>query len=64
MRTRLPAVLALLTLASGPAGCVLKRTPEARFFALRAVAEAPAQPEAAAARPPRAPTGRDLGRPG
>jgi len=36
----LPAPLALLTLVA-LAGCVLKHTPEARFFALRPVAETP-----------------------
>jgi len=48
MRTRLPALLAILSLASGPSGCVLKRTPNARFFALRSVAEATAEQAAPA----------------
>jgi uncharacterized protein len=40
-RWDLPVVVALV-LSGGPGGCVsLKRTPEARFFALRATAEAP-----------------------
>ena len=41
MRDRLPATVACLALGA-LAGCVsLKRTPEARFFALRPVAERP-----------------------
>jgi len=49
MRTRLPALLAAAGLAALVAGCVtLKRTPEARFFALRSTIEAlaPAGPPA------------------
>jgi uncharacterized lipoprotein YmbA len=43
MRPRLVAALLLAGLAAGSAGCVsLKRTPEARFFVLRSLAEPPA----------------------
>jgi len=45
MRTRLPAIVALFFLGAGSFGCVLKRTPGARFFALRAVAESAPPPE-------------------
>lgn len=49
MRPRTPAILALAGLALGLGACVsLKRTPEARFFHLRSVAE-PAAPATAAA---------------
>ena len=54
MRTPLVAILGLAGLAAGLAGCVsLKRTPEARFFALRSLAE----PEAAPAIPSPTPAG-------
>ena len=48
MRARLVALLVLLGLALGAPGCVLKRTPEARFFVLRSLAEPPATPPAGA----------------
>jgi hypothetical protein len=45
MRTRLSAILGLAGLVLVTTGCVsLKRTPEARFFVLQPVAEAPAAP--------------------
>ena len=46
MRARLVALLVLLGLALSASGCVLKRTPEARFFVLRSLAEPPATPPA------------------
>ena len=47
---RAPAVLAMAALAAALPACVsLKRTPEARFFVLRALAEPPAAPQAAPA---------------
>jgi hypothetical protein len=50
MRARAVVPILALTLAAG-AGCVsLKRTPEARFFVLRAVVEPPAPPTAGARR--------------
>ena len=48
MRARLVALLVLLGLALSASGCVLKRTPEARFFVLRSLAEPPATPPAGA----------------
>jgi uncharacterized lipoprotein YmbA len=49
MRARLVALLVLAGLGPGTLGCVsLKRTPEARFFVLRSLAEPPAAPPAAA----------------
>ena len=48
MRARLVALLVLPGLALVAQGCVLKRTPEARFFVLRSVAEPPATPPAGA----------------
>jgi uncharacterized protein len=51
MRTRLVAIACAVAAALGVAGCVsLKRTPEARFFALRSVLE-PRDGPPAAARP-------------
>lgn len=48
MRARLVALLVLPGLALGAPGCVLKRTPEARFFVLRSLAEPPPAPPAGA----------------
>ncbi len=48
MRTRLVVIAATAAMALGPAGCVsLKRTPDARFFFLRALVEPPEAPPAA-----------------
>ena len=46
MRARLVALLVLPGLVLGVAGCVPKRTPEARFFVLRSLVEPPATPAA------------------
>ena len=52
MRARLVALLVLAGLGPGAPGCVsLKRTPEARFFVLRSLAEPPAEPPADASGP-------------
>jgi uncharacterized lipoprotein YmbA len=48
-RSRLAVAVAAAALAALPACVSLKRTPEARFFVLRALAEPPAAPEAASA---------------
>jgi uncharacterized lipoprotein YmbA len=48
MRARLVALLVLPGLGLAAPGCVLKRTPEARFFVLRSLAEPPAAPPAEA----------------
>jgi uncharacterized lipoprotein YmbA len=49
MRTRLFAVLALLIVGAGLPACVsLERSPDARFFVLRSMAEPPATPAPAA----------------
>jgi hypothetical protein len=49
IRTRPVVIAATAAMALGPAGCVsLKRTPEARFFVLRALVEPPEAPVAAA----------------
>jgi uncharacterized protein len=45
MRTRIVVALGVVGLSLGPVGCVsLKRTPEARFYVLRALAEPPEAP--------------------
>ena len=48
MRARLVALLVLPGLVLGASGCVLKRTPEARFFVLQSLAEPPASSPAGA----------------